>query len=254
MGLAGVVCSCGRHPAFQMLPRRSNPMPLWNLQGTHPVARPGRRWPRCGFSLIELLVVLMIVSVMLVIAVPAFSNASNQARRASKEIIKAHLRQARAHAITTGHPTAVAIPSLDSGPELGGRSLSLFEVEPQDGGFVPRTSANGRDRMLQRREVLPGDFHLVPAAAIGAATPTLLDQPASLVTDQGGQPLTCHLVVFSTDGRAIWPPPGTPINIAIARATRRGGSLLLTERSGGRPVFELFQINRLTGRTRPIEP
>jgi prepilin-type N-terminal cleavage/methylation domain-containing protein len=237
-----------------MLPSFLEPMPLSKIQRRCPDTRIGRVRPGGGFSLIEMLVVLVIVSILLVVAVPIFSDASNQARRASAEIIQAHLRQARAHAITSGSPTAVAIPGLASGADLGARSLSLLEVESDQGTYVPRHRAAAGDRMLQRREVLPGDFHFVSGAAIGSARPTLVDQPASMVTRQSGRELPCHIMVFATDGRVVWPPPGTPIHIGIARATRRGDSLQLTQNNNGRPVFELFQVNRLTGRTRSVEP
>ena len=37
-------------------------------------------------------------------------------------------------------------------------------------------------------------------------------------------------------------------------AVAKGGALTLTQKTEGQPVFDLLQVNRLTGRTRFIEP
>ena len=65
---------------------------------------------RRAFSLIEVLVVVAIIGLLFAVAVPVLSSSANNARQASREIIKAHLQQARAHAIATGNSVAVAIP------------------------------------------------------------------------------------------------------------------------------------------------
>ena len=97
-----------------------------------------RRAP--AFSLIELLAVMAIIAVLFAAAAPIFSDSANNARNASREIIKAHLQQARAHAIATSTATAVAIPVLASGGDLGARAISLFEVElVGNEGLVPDT-------------------------------------------------------------------------------------------------------------------
>ena len=42
--------------------------------------------------------------------------------------------------------------------------------------------------------------------------------------------------------------------VCIAQAVAKGDSLTLTQKTEGQPVFDLLQVNRLTGRTRLIEP
>ena len=83
-----------------------------------------RRLP--AFSLVELLAVIAIMAVLLAVAVPIFTDPSNSARQASREIIRANLQRARAHAIASGSSTAITIPVLATGGELGGRAISLF--------------------------------------------------------------------------------------------------------------------------------
>lgn len=205
-----------------------------------------------AFSLIELLAVIAIMSLLLLVAVPVFTDPSNSARQASREIIKAHLQRARAHAIATGNATAVAIPVLATGGELGGRAISLCEVVKNGAAFEPAKDANGQDRLLQRWETLPGSFHFMPSSLISSPKPTIVDSSETLQTNHKGNAITCHLIVFAPNGQIVL--PSTETNIAIARAANRGNSLSLTEKTDGEPVFDFLQVNRLTGRTRSILP
>ncbi len=214
-----------------------------------------------AFSLVELLAVMAIISVLLVAAVPIFSNSSNTARLASREIITAHLQQARAHAIASGTATAIVVPEISASTDLGARSVSLFEVEKDEtGNYKPakEQDASGNptpeDAQLQRWEKLPGNFHFLTAALVSSGKATLMDTTDRLATNYKGRAISGHFIVFGPSGQIVRPIAGTPIRIAIAQATRSGESLALTQRGGSRPVFELFEVNRLTGRTREVEP
>ena len=213
-------------------------------------ATKNRRVP--AFSLIELLTVIAIIAVLLVAAIPMFSNSAVNASQASREIVKAHLQQARAHAIASGSSTAVAIPVLGSGGELGARAISLFEVEKAGGTYTPAKDANGDELLLQRWETLPGNFHFLTASQVSSGKPTIVDSADTLQTNYKGKALTCHLIVFAPNGQIVL--PASEINIALAQAAPRGNSLAPTRKNGGSPVFDLIQVNRLTGRTRSIQP
>lgn len=205
-----------------------------------------------AFSLVELLAVIAIMAILLAAAVPLFADPSNSARQASREIIKAHLQRARAHAIASGSSTAITIPVLSSGGELGGRAISLFEVEKTATGYKPALDDGGVEKILQRWETLPGNFHFMPSSLISSPKPTIVDTAETLLTNHKGKAVTCHLIVFAPNGQIVLPSSET--NIAIARATNRGNSLTLTQKSDGKPVFEFLQVNRLTGRSRSIQP
>lgn len=207
-----------------------------------------------AFSLIELLAVMAIISILLVAAVPIFSNSSNNARETSREIIKAHLRQARAHAIASGTSTAVTIPVLGTGKDLGARSVSLFEVELENGSYIPIKDGDGNDILLQRAEILPGNFHFIPGSMISSDKITVVDLPETMATSYKGRIHDSHFIVFAANGQIVRPASGTPVNIAITQAARSGNSLTPTQKNGGQPVVEMFQVNRLTGRTRPLQP
>jgi prepilin-type N-terminal cleavage/methylation domain-containing protein len=209
-----------------------------------------RRLP--AFSLVELLAVIAIMAILLAAAVPLFADPSNSARQASREIIKAHLQRARAHAIASGSSTAVTIPVLSTGGELGGRAISLFEVVKSGTGYAPAKDDAGDEKILQRWETLPGNFHFMPSSLISSPKPTIVDSAETLLTNHKGKAVTCHLIVFAPNGQIVLPSSET--NIAIARATSRGNSLAVTQKTDGKPVFEFLQVNRLTGRSRSIQP
>ena len=207
-----------------------------------------------AFSLIELVAVMAIISILLVVAVPILSDSSNNARRTSREIVKAHLLQARAHAIASGNPTAIAIPTIATGTSLGARAITLFEVEKDGSDYVLSTAQNedgspGKPQ-LQRWKILPGNFHFLSASQISSSKTTLVDLSDHLETADG----SCNVIVFSPRGRIVRPAPGEAVRLAFAQAARTGDSLTLTKRNGDTPMFEFIEINRLTGRTRIIDP
>jgi len=206
-----------------------------------------------AFSLIEMLVVMGIISLLLVAAYPIFSNNSNTARNASREILKGHLQQARAHAISAGNATAIAFPISGSDPDLGARAITLVEVENSTGKYLPLKDHQGKDSQLQRFVKLPGNFHFVANSQVSTAQPTILETGHPLQLSSNGKILECRVIVFSPSGQIVQPPPGTPIAIAIGQAMKRNGALVLTEKNDGLPVFDLLQINRLTGRAKFYE-
>ena len=211
---------------------------------------------RRAFSLVELLVVIGILSLLLVAAFPVFNNNSNSARTASREIIKAYLQQARAHAIASGNATAFAIPTLTSDPTLGARSAALVEVESPAGTYIPIKQKDPagnplqNDSIVQRFTKLSGNFYFLSSSQFSPPQSTILDSALPLSVTANGRIIPCLAIIFSPNGQLIHPPPGTPIRIAIGQAAKRNGSLTLTDQNAGQPTFELLQVNRLTGRTK----
>lgn len=226
-------------------------MPSFSIKAQQPAPKKRRSG---GFSLVELLVVIAIISILLVVGFPIFVNNANSARQSSREIVKAQLQQARSHAIASGIPTAIAVASLESNPELGGRAIALFEVEKSSGDFIPLVDAQGRERLLQRWEKLPGNFHFLSAENLPTSRPTILDSTAVLEVKYQGTAIDCHFIVFAPNGQIVHPAAGNSINIALAQATRQGTGLRITQQVDGSPVFDFLEVNRLTGRTRFAQP
>jgi len=202
-----------------------------------------------AFSLIELLVVIAILTVLAGIAIPVISSTSSNARRTSREIVKNHLQQARAHAIATRNHTALIIPDRESG-ENGLCALSLAEIEKKDGKYAAIENEHGSDSLLKRWSKMPKNVHLISNAMMECEALTILDHEEKLSVLDRGKETECHMIVFAPNGQIDYPPAGTTIHIAIAKLDKGQ----IADRSDGKPVFDLLLVNRLTGKAQSITP
>lgn len=203
-----------------------------------------------AFSLIELLVVIAILTILAGIAIPMTSSASgSNARRTSREIVKNHLQQARAHAIATRNHTALIIPDSESG-ENGLCALSLAEIEKKDGKYAAIQNEHGSGSLLKRWTKMPKNVHLISNAMMESEALTILDHEEKLSVLDRGKETECHMIVFAPNGQIDYPPAGTTIHIAIAKLDKGQ----IADRSDGNPVFDLLLVNRLTGKAQNIAP
>lgn len=206
-----------------------------------------------AFSLIELLVVMAILFSLAGIAANGISHSSQNPRLTSRDLVKAKLQQARAHAMANHTYTAMVVPVRSSGKN-GLHEISIIEVERMNEGYVPVENENGDTVMLQKWTKLSGNFHFVTNSMIGSDLPTVVDEDETLTLLQKGRVTECHAIVFAPNGQIRWPSAGSPIHIAIAEAAHRGGSFRITRISNHRPVFDLLVVNRLTAKTRNVTP
>lgn len=212
---------------------------------------------RCGFSLIEVVVVVAVVALLVGVAVPIFGVSSGNSKQASREIIKAHLQQARGRAISSGRAIAVVIPAISSNSEISGGALNLVEVSNENGSYVPAKEdpndpASAARPVLQGWEKLPGNLRFVPQSLTSSSQVTIADQTNTISVKYRNNDVPCNSIVFSANGQIVFPTEG--LCIAIAQAVGRGGEFRITEMNELGPVFDLLEVNRLTGRTRFIEP
>jgi len=205
-----------------------------------------------AFSLTELLAVMVIISILMLATIPLFVDSSNRARQASREIIRAHLGQARAHAITTKIPTAVVIPVITSDDSRAACAITLLEVENIGGSYAPLLDQAGAQRLIQRWAILPGNFYFLTAEQASSQRPTIMDSSETVQVEFKGLPLTCHMIVFAPNGQIV--RPTSELNVAIAQARRQGGSLILTQKTGTKAVVDFMNVNRLTAKTRITQP
>ena len=205
-----------------------------------------------GFTLVELLVVIGILAILIGGSVAMMPDNSASARQASREILRAHLQQARAHAIATGIPTAVLFPVATADAEHGQRMISLAEIEPDPSGGHQVT------KLLQRWETLPGNIRFLSQRQAGSPRPTLLDESTTLRAPHRKAGVPAHYLLFAGNGQIVHPPAredGSRLGIALGRAALNQGSITATEKdSQGRVSADFLQINRLTGRTRLLNP
>ncbi len=205
-----------------------------------------------AFSLIELLVVMAILFSLAGIAANGISHSSQNARLTSRDLVKAKLQQARAHAMANHTYTAIVIPVRSSGKN-GLHEIAMIEVERTNEGYVPLENENGDAVLLQKWTKLRGNFHFVTNTMIGSDLPTVVDEEA-LALSQKGRVTECHAIVFAPNGQIKWPIDGSPIHIAIAEAVRQGSSFRMSRISNHKPVFDLLVVNRLTAKTRNVTP
>ena len=194
---------------------------------------------------------MALVMILIGITTAGISNASHHARKTSREIVRAHLQQARAHAISSRNLTAIVIPA---GGPTGLRAISMIEVEKVDVRYVPLKNEIGETGLLQSWTKLPKNFHFVSEEMIHTGQFTVLDQGATMTIRDRGRELECHMLVFAPHGHIIFPKSGEPIHIAMAQAAGRPDTLRISQISEGKPVFDLFQVNRLTAKAQIISP
>lgn len=177
------------------------------------------------------------------------SASGSNARRTSREIVKNHLQQARAHAIATRNHTALIIPDSESG-ENGLCALSLAEIEKKDGKYAAIQNEHGSGSLLKRWTKMPKNVHLISNAMMESEALTILDHEEKLSVLDRGKETECHMIVFAPNGQIDYPPAGTTIHIAIAKLDKGQ----IADRSDGNPVFDLLLVNRLTGKAQNIAP
>lgn len=205
-----------------------------------------------GFSLTELLVVMVILMILLVAAAPVFMKSGQRARQSAREMVQGHLQRARSHAIATGVSTAVIVPDYNAGNDLGGKMLGIAEVNwvatPNGGGGSFQIT-----RMLQRWESLPGSMLVLSQAATRHPRTTVMELALRSPMTVAGKAITGAVIVFSPTGQIVSPADGA-MEIVLGQGNVKAGQVTATEKSGTRVSYDLMQINRLTGRTRSIDP
>lgn len=205
-----------------------------------------------GFSLTEMLVVMVILMVLMVALAPVFMKSSARARQSARELVMGHLQRARSHAIATGVSTAVIVPDYNAGNDIGGKMLGIAEVNwvatpDPTGGTYEIT------KVLQRWESLPGNMIVLTQATAGHPRTTIMEQSLRSPMTMSGKSITGAVIVFSPTGQIISPADGV-MEIVLGQGRVTAGQVTATEKTGNKVSYDLLQINRLTGRARQLDP
>ncbi len=92
-------------------------------------ARKSRTPPVRGFTLIELMVVIVILGLLTSIMIPVMSAASDSRADAQKRLLGTYISAAQARAVATGRPAAVIIQRMGNN-SIAGMEVFLGEVPP----------------------------------------------------------------------------------------------------------------------------
>jgi type IV fimbrial biogenesis protein FimT len=142
--------------------------------------RPLRR-SAAGYTLVELLVVLLLAATLATLAVPAFRELGADARRNARlEELRASLQLARSEALVRGRPVVVCASSdgIACGPGSAW-SEGWATLVSSDGRATQPLAASGPDHATSVRATRPAVEFLPTAVAASTATLTVCDARGS---------------------------------------------------------------------------
>ncbi|MEK7951141.1 pilus assembly FimT family protein [Luteolibacter soli] len=181
---------------------------------------------RRGFSLIEMLVVMVIVGALMTLGLNIFGKSANSARRTGTDQFTAAVEQARTAAITRRKPVILAVaPPITGGPDQITR-YGLFEVDslPEDPGSI-------KARQVQRWNLMPDGVHFFGGKIEGLRN--LLDEdPSQLSWKNGDSQATVYVLAFNSRGGLAWPTGSDPVAVKIGTGTIQNGKAIETSEGG----------------------
>ncbi|MFQ6035192.1 MAG: GspH/FimT family protein [Sedimentisphaerales bacterium] len=121
-----------------------------------PDAASGIRVQGRGFTVIEILIVVVIIAIAALIAVPMMSSAASIQIRAAANMIAADLEYAKSMAISRGQNFSVVFD----------KSTESYSIKNQDGNIIPHPVKKGfdyvinfqNDSRLNRVDIVDADF------------------------------------------------------------------------------------------------
>ncbi len=206
-----------------------------------------------AFTLVEMLVVITIIGILLAVGMPMLTDPTNSARRAAGDVLRAHLQEARAHAIATGTTTSLLFPEYGASDKLGGALMGIAEVEAQANTSSPYKVT----KLLQRWTPLPETIFFLDKNTCKSKRNTIMDTSEMIEAEYQKKKVNCHYVVFSPNGQIISPqsdPGKSALAIALGKGVLKSGSVRPTQNNQSGPVFDFLQINRLSARARMVSP
>lgn len=184
-----------------------------------------------------MLIVMGVISILAAIAVPVWSGSKLHGKQACRELIRAELQQARAHAIASRNPTALVIPMRDRQRGSLRNAMSSVEVRLEGGTYVAAEPA----ALLKSWTLLPEPYQIGTSPSSDSSHPTVTELEHTLRIRWRQQDIECHFIVFSPNGQIVYPPGGVPILMTVGR----NGSHLEDDR---------LIINRFSAKARGMRP
>ena len=182
--------------------------------------KPSPRSATCaaaGFSLIELLVVMVIIGALTAAGLSVMGNTTANAQRTATDQVVAAIEQARTAAITRRKPVILAIAEPQPGDVDENCRFGLFEIDA-----LPDEGSDLDARQLQRWNTLPAGMIFLDGKVRDFEN--LLDQDKVQLSWKDGQnSATVHALVFNTRGGLAWPSGSDPVAVKLGGGDYRNG-------------------------------
>jgi len=212
---------------------------------------------RRAFTLVELLVTIVIITVLLVAGIGVMGNSGNKARRAGADMLTGMIEQARTTAITSRSHVILAIAEPGDLPAGDNRCrVGLFKVEdwPEASGGEISAVLMSRWRVFKDGVVLLGG----DAGSGGTASlPNPMDSPRLNIRyggPGGDRSIQVHAIAFNPRGGLRYPEGSSPIEMRIAEGGYRNGVASPNRRGDSQRISEnRLRIGRVTARPYRID-
>jgi len=190
---------------------------------------------RRGFSLIEMLVVMMIVGTLMVIGLNIFGKTAASSRRTATDQFTAAVEQARTAAITRRKPVILAVAPPIPGDKDQTTRYGLFEVDslPDNPGLIEA-------RQVQRWNLMP-DGVLFFGGDIDGLRNVLDEDQAQLKWKNGENQAFVHALAFNSRGGLAWPTGSDSVAVKIGTGVYQNGKPIET-RDGGHSSMRIGRV------------
>lgn len=210
---------------------------------------------RSGFSLLELIAVIAVMTILMAAGVSLMGDSGAKARRATTDLVMGMVEQGRSQAITSNSQVLLAFaePRDVAGNKDERARLGLFKITKLD-----KNTGEATGVMLRRWEVVNTGVAFIGGQA-GGFRNIADDVEVNLSYTSGGKSLATKVsgIIFNSRGGRDWPPSPGPVVVRIAEGGYRGEmkSASPNYRGESRHVIEdRVKIGRVIARPQRFDP
>lgn len=211
-----------------------------------------RRFRRPGFSLVEIVVTITIISILMVTAVSLMGDNSPKARRATSDLLSSMVEQGRSRAITTHSKVLLAVAEPGDLPiDDSSCRLALFKLTEFD-----EKTGRAKGELLRRWDVVTGGVALVGGEVDGFRN-VMDNREVELTYSARGKDFTIrvHGLVFNPRGGRLWPVGSAPVVLRVAEGGYRGDTKKASaNKRGGKIAEDRLKIGRVIARPQRFDP
>lgn len=210
-------------------------------------------WCRKGFSLVEMVVVIAIVTILIGSASMALSGGAGKARRVATDQVVGMIEQARSRAMVSRSTVMVAIAEPGALPwPQDNCALGLLQVE---GDWDPSSSEPVSAKLLGRWRTLEKGMIFFGGESETLANPLDLPKVTVRYTTNRAFDLDVYAIAFNARGRLVYPVGSVSAVLRMAEGGYPGGVATPVRRGSDRRISDSWlKIGRVTGRAYEVTP